>query len=858
MSDGSVHIDTKIDDTGLDKGLKKVKTLLDDAAKYYASLGKEGADAFKKISDQLKSVDAAAAISGDKIGAIARKKKILQTAIESLIANGLKPEDLKVKSLQKAYDELSAIQAKNESGTGKLKKSMKALGGAALAAAAALKKGMEQVNKLTEVYRAQIQAEKQLEQAARNNPFLNNAAVDSLKEYASQLQAVTTFGDEELIGFMAQLSAAGRTQSEIEKIMAASVDIAASGTMSLESAVRNLNKTFGGLSGELGETIPEIKALTEAELKNGAAVDLMAARYKGMAAEVAVAAGGAKQLAALKGDFLEAVGSMTAPTTRLWEAFWTKVYQMGIEAIQKIHKELGLLGAGMQLEKNVEIASSEYVNEVTGMVSKGAKFMNDFTLESTRELLERKRALTSAEMEALINIKREMNDRKRIADQKAKEHEAEMKRLKAEEDKKAKTAATVDHLKQVTEAREKAIQAIKLQAEAEGKEVDQQDLINAYIQSYIALIAESNGKISQTDKVAQDLLGTIQEMLYVHENTLAVQAESKRLTEEQKKAEAERLEEAKKAREELEKALDEITDGRSTSQLLQAQLDELDELYNAVEDGEELRYEIEQEYAEKRKKLEEQVTEAKKAEQLEQNIALLEIANQFAAQYQEIMDSMQQLATSHIENDAAVKVAAVEKQYEAGEISAEEYEAKLSEINKKAAQEKYKVDMWAWSASILSAIANTAVGAAKALAEGGAFTGPALAAMIAAAGGIQLASIIAAKPIPPSFTTGGIVPGTAYTGDRVTALLNSGEMILNAGQQRNLFDSINSGTFGRGDQRIQVFNQAANDVSAEPAITEDGIKLMIRRTVAKDMAEGRFNRSYKTMQGGLRGTRYTN
>ena len=89
------------------------------------------------------------------------------------------------------------------------------------------------------------------------------------------------------------------------------------------------------------------------------------------------------------------------------------------------------------------------------------------------------------------------------------------------------------------------------------------------------------------------------------------------------------------------------------------------------------------------------------------------------------------------------------------------------------------------------------------------------------------------------------------------ALVNSGEMILNAGQQRHLFDRINSGNLG-GGTKVQVYNQAANMVSAEPMITKDGVRLMIRKTVAKDMADGRFNRSYRTMQNGLRGTRLTN
>jgi hypothetical protein len=45
----------------------------------------------------------------------------------------------------------------------------------------------------------------------------------------------------------------------------------------------------------------------------------------------------------------------------------------------------------------------------------------------------------------------------------------------------------------------------------------------------------------------------------------------------------------------------------------------------------------------------------------------------------------------------------------------------------------------------------------------------------------------------PGFADGGIVGGTSYTGDKVPAYLNSGEMILNSGQQKNLFKMINKG-----------------------------------------------------------------
>lgn len=45
----------------------------------------------------------------------------------------------------------------------------------------------------------------------------------------------------------------------------------------------------------------------------------------------------------------------------------------------------------------------------------------------------------------------------------------------------------------------------------------------------------------------------------------------------------------------------------------------------------------------------------------------------------------------------------------------------------------------------------------------------------------------------PSFEDGGIVPGSSYSGDRVQANVNSGEMILNRSQQASLFKMANGG-----------------------------------------------------------------
>jgi hypothetical protein len=65
-------------------------------------------------------------------------------------------------------------------------------------------------------------------------------------------------------------------------------------------------------------------------------------------------------------------------------------------------------------------------------------------------------------------------------------------------------------------------------------------------------------------------------------------------------------------------------------------------------------------------------------------------------------------------------------------------------------------------------------------------------------GGIAtvIASIAAAKSAMSGYAEGGIIPGTSYSGDKVQARVNSGEMVLTTQQQKQLFEIAN----GRGSQ----------------------------------------------------------
>ncbi len=75
------------------------------------------------------------------------------------------------------------------------------------------------------------------------------------------------------------------------------------------------------------------------------------------------------------------------------------------------------------------------------------------------------------------------------------------------------------------------------------------------------------------------------------------------------------------------------------------------------------------------------------------------------------------------------------------------------------------------------------------------FVGPALAAAQIA----EMQALIAAAAALPAFANGGIVGGSKYVGDQNIARVNSGEMILNGTQQKNLWNAISGNKLGGSD-----------------------------------------------------------
>jgi len=95
------------------------------------------------------------------------------------------------------------------------------------------------------------------------------------------------------------------------------------------------------------------------------------------------------------------------------------------------------------------------------------------------------------------------------------------------------------------------------------------------------------------------------------------------------------------------------------------------------------------------------------------------------------------------------------------------------------------------AAAISTATIDGIIAVQKALASGPAPFNFILAGLVGAATAANVAQIAAQQP--PAFEQGGIVPGASFSGDKVLARVNSGELILNRAQQNSIASQLTGG-----------------------------------------------------------------
>lgn len=849
----------------------------------------------------------------------------------------------------------------------------------------AVKKANEAIKESILLTNNQIKSEIQLETAAKNNPYLTNESVNRLKEYASSLQKISAIGDEELLPQMAKLATAGRTQAEIQKIMSAAVDMSASGVMNLESAVTALNGTFTGSTGTLGRQIVEIKQLTKEELANGAAVDIIAEKYKGMAENVTLVTKSREAMEAAKGDFKESIGTIFKPTADLWNSIWQSFYEKGIKVINSLRKEkikiVVTTDDGKKESKKVGQAKEELLEEVLNIksnepedfkkiiepkqkeyyqlaeetseyykewaknqgytqeqIEKGfveevqaayegfCKDMDEIAIVAQHILSDSNRfsdeainALTESfeglkysdlgtyELSIMNAVYAEQKKReeeaKKTKEKLLKDQENAEKTKNAAEAKKSYTNTLSDYDKQI-ERRKKMGETISEEEEILGR-------INTMQSGILKLVEEENGVnwdnwqvqnefipqlqeqyelynkivskkqklegIKETDKLIEDIAGftgqvesgtesggyqkkidaeiaKLQELKENHkDNAESVKTYEEKIKELSELKDPLKVAELKERTEDLKQKIEDFLNMDVKSALSDSILETINTLEierSQLEENSEAWERYSGKIAELsglREKVLKKEHEETTKEQLENIAKITSYTAEAAGHFTDIITGISEIATQQADSQAQEELTKLSKSYTDGIISYEEYCDKKGELNKKAAREQYKIDLWNYYSSILTATANIAQGVTAALSQ----TPPMSyinAALTAASGAVQIATLTANKPKAPNFATGGIVQGSSWSGDKVRANVNSGEMILTAQQQRNLWEAANRRGGGNAVLNMPVTIENNTSARIRTNYSLKGLRVIVDDFVNSSMNDGRYDDSISAIQ----------
>lgn len=170
--------------------------------------------------------------------------------------------------------------------------------------------GAQFIRSITEAAAVQQDAVNQLNTSLATAGTFSAEASEGFQKLASELQAQSRFGDEVILQQAALARNYARSNEEAQDLIKVSIDLAEATGISLDSAVRNLGKTFSGLTGELGEAVPQVRGLTAEQLKAGEALRVLADRFGGAAlGSIRTFSGATEQLSNTFGDFLEQLGA---------------------------------------------------------------------------------------------------------------------------------------------------------------------------------------------------------------------------------------------------------------------------------------------------------------------------------------------------------------------------------------------------------------------------------------------------------------------------------------------------------------------------------------------------------------------
>lgn len=147
-------------------------------------------------------------------------------------------------------------------------------------------------------------------------------ASNAFQEMANQIQKTTKFEDDHVLSLAATARAMSRTNEQAMILTKAAIELGVATGKGPDAAMQQLAGTLSGTAGRLTKIMPELQNFTAAQLKAGAAIEYVNARFAGTAsAELNTYSGRLANLKNVFGDVKEELGNIFIKSPALLTVF---------------------------------------------------------------------------------------------------------------------------------------------------------------------------------------------------------------------------------------------------------------------------------------------------------------------------------------------------------------------------------------------------------------------------------------------------------------------------------------------------------------------------------------------------------
>ncbi len=181
----------------------------------------------------------------------------------------------------------------------------------------------------------------------------------TVKQFVALSQAIEDMigvDEKAVLSMLSMAKASGQTNAEVSKLAKTAADFSVGAGISFESAFFALQKTLKGSAIGIATFRPELKNLTEEQLKAGQAIEFISQRYAGYSRLIEGSfAMSVARAADSVDDLRKAVGGLISefiPVQGVVETFTSVIKDM-VKFIKMVPKDLGLISAAFQAVKFV-------------------------------------------------------------------------------------------------------------------------------------------------------------------------------------------------------------------------------------------------------------------------------------------------------------------------------------------------------------------------------------------------------------------------------------------------------------------------------------------------------------------------